>query len=191
MEEIKNATISINLTEGNIVISGSEEFVEKNMETVFSFVERTSKSEYIPNKLMQQKEDRGGETPIPEKNVITEGTAPIAIDKYIEAGVYHIDGEDGTISILKKIPGNSNAEKMKNIALIVLYIRKEKIAGKEIIPICEKHACYDSANFSTTFKNEKTNIIRKGSGQAWTIELTHPGETAALALLEEMANDKK
>ena len=35
MEEIKNASISINLNEGNISISGSEEFVEKNMETVF------------------------------------------------------------------------------------------------------------------------------------------------------------
>ena len=80
---------------------------------------------------------------------------------------------------------------MKNIALIALYIRKGKVPGKEIIPICEKHACYDSANFSSTFKNEKTNIIRKGTGQAWTIELTQPGEAAALALLEEMANDKK
>lgn len=190
MEEIKNATISINLTEGNIVISGSEEFVEKNMETVFSFVERTSKSEYIPNKLMQQKEDRGGETPIPEKNVITEGTTPIAMDKYIKAGIYHIDSE-GSISILKKIPGTSNSEKMKNIALIVLYIRKEKIMGKEIIPICEKHSCFDSANFASIFKKERTNIIKKGNGQSWTIELTQPGEEAALALLEEMANDKK
>lgn len=42
MEEIKNASISINLGEGNINISGSEEFVEKNMETVF-FVCRTCK----------------------------------------------------------------------------------------------------------------------------------------------------
>ena len=42
MEEIKNASISINLSEGNINISGSEEFVEKNMETVFAFVERAN-----------------------------------------------------------------------------------------------------------------------------------------------------
>ena len=161
------------------------------METIFSFVERANKSVYAPKKVAQQKEDCRVETTISEEAITTEKTTPITVDKYIKAGVYHIDGEDGTISILKKIPGNSNAEKMKNIALIVLYIRKEKIAGKEIIPICEKHACYDSTNFSSTFKNEKTNIIRKGSGQAWTIELTQPGETAALALLEEMANDKK
>lgn len=191
MEEIKNATVSINLTEGNIVISGSEEFVEKNMETIFSFVERVNKSVYDPKKVAQPKEDCRGETTISEEAITTEETTPITVDKYIKAGVYHIDGEDGTISILKKIPGNSNAEKMKNIALIVLYIRKEKIAGKEIIPICEKHVCYDASNFSSVFKNEKTNIVRKGSGQKWTIELTQPGEEAAIELLEEMANDKK
>ena len=191
MEEIKNATVSINLTEGNIVVSGSEEFVEKNMETIFSFVERVNKRVYAPKKVAQPKEDCRGETTISEEAITTEETTPITVDKYIKAGVYHIDGEDGTISILKKIPGNSNAEKMKNIALIVLYIRKEKIAGKEIIPICEKHGCYDSSNFSSVFKNEKTNIVRKGSGQKWTIELTQPGEKTAIELLEEMANDKK
>lgn len=191
MEEIKNATVSINLTEGNIVISGSEEFVEKNMETVFSFVEHTNKSAYVPKKDMRQKENCGEETPISENNLITEEITPAAEDKYIKAGVYHVDKEDGTISILKKIPGNSNSEKMKNIALIVLYIKKGKIEGKEITHLCEKHNCYDSSNFSSVFKKEKTNIIRKGSRQKWTIELTQPGEKAAIQLLEEMANDKK
>ena len=190
MEEIKNATVSINLTEGNIVISGSEEFVEKNMEIIFSFVERVNKSVYAPKKVAQPKEDCRGETTISEEAITTEETTPITVDKYIKAGIYHIDSE-GSISILKKIPGTSNSEKMKNIALIVLYIRKEKIMGKEIIPICEKHSCFDSANFASIFKKERTNIIKKGNGQSWTIELTQPGEEAALALLEEMANDKK
>lgn len=35
MEEIKNASISINLNEGNISISGSEEFVEKTWKQFF------------------------------------------------------------------------------------------------------------------------------------------------------------
>ena len=57
MEEIKNATISINLSEGNIVISGSEDFVEKNMETVFSFVERANTSVYTLKKTVLPKEN--------------------------------------------------------------------------------------------------------------------------------------
>ncbi|MBQ6874549.1 MAG: hypothetical protein IJO24_09690 [Clostridia bacterium] len=191
MEEIKNASISINLNEGNILISGSEDFVEKNMESIFAFVERNNKyKSTLSQKQNLPISDSQKETPISGKSFEEENNS-IVTDKYIKSGVYHVDSEDGSISILKKIPGDNKAEKMKNITLIVLYIRKGKVPGKEIIPICEKHACYDSANFSTTFKNEKTNIIRKGSGQSWTIELTQPGESAALALLEEMANDKK
>ncbi len=187
MEEIKNASISINLNEGNVNISGSEEFVEKNMETVFSFVKESIENTNIPKKGIKSKAPEIKDvvvSPVEKDDTEIE-------DKYIKAGVYHIDSEDETISILKKIPGNSKAEKMKNIAMIVLYIKKGKIQGKELIPICEKHACYDSTNFSTTFKNEKTNMIKKGTGQTWTLELTQPGESAAQALLEEMANDKK
>lgn len=192
MEEIKNASISINLNEGNILISGSEGFVEKNMESIFAFVERNNK---YKSTLFQKQSlpisDAQNKAPIGRNGFEKEENNCIETDKYIKSGVYHVDSEDGTISILKKIPGNSNAEKMKNIALIVLHIRKEKVVGKEIIPICEKHNCYDASNFSSVFKNEKTNIIRKGSGQKWTIELTQPGEDAAIQLLEEMANEKK
>lgn len=192
--ENRSSVISINLYEGSISISGSEEFIEKNLKVAFDFVEK--------NILTCSKAVTPSDAPtavdlsknLPITDTVNPGLAKTLTpsdDKYIKAGVYHIDSEDGTISILKKVPGDNKSEKTKNIALIVLYIKKGKIPGKDIIPICEKHACYDSSNFSATFKNEKTNIIRKGTGQSWTIELTQPGEAAALALLEEMANDKK
>ena len=194
MENI-NSSISISLRDGNITISGSEAFVEKNMQVAFDFVER--------NLAVFPISPPAAPVAHPSTDVPVNGTSADAgvadhesvsateSDKYIKAGVYHIDPDDGTISILKKIPGNNKSEKTKNIALIVLYIRKGKVPGKDIIPICTKHACYDSSNFSSIFKNEKTNIIRKGSGQNWTIELTQPGEAAAITLLEEMANDTK
>lgn len=189
-----NATVSINLHEGSIVISGSEEFVGATMQVAFDFLERNLS---VAPKTLNISEESPSEDISAENapadlgimNSTTIGT--LTDDKYIRAGVYHIDSDDGTISILKKVPGESKSEKAKNIALIALYIKKGKIPGKDIIPICEKHACYDSSNFSAVFKNEKTNIVRKGSGQSWTIELTQPGETAARALLEAMANEKK
>lgn len=189
-----HATVSINLHDGSIVISGSEDFIEKTMKVAFDFVEKNLSMPATPSVLTtlaatNQLEHNSKEDIV---NLESNNTALVpSDDKYIKAGVYHIDADDGSISILKKVPGDNKAEKAKNIALIVLFIKKGKIQGKEIIPICEKHACYDSSNFSAVFKNEKTNIVRKGSGQSWTIELTQPGETAARALLEEMANDKK
>lgn len=49
MEEIKNASISINLSEGNINISGSEEFVEK-YGNGFAFVERANNIKKVKQK---------------------------------------------------------------------------------------------------------------------------------------------
>lgn len=195
MDNNKNASVSINLHEGSIVIAGTEEFIEKNMKMAFDFVEKNISVISRTTDDYSASATFNAMVPvIAEKKESAEAsnaTGVSADDKYIKAGVYHIDSDDGTISILKRIPGENKAEKTKNIALIVLYIKKGKVSGKEIIPICEKHACYDASNFSSTFKNEKTNIIRKGSGQSWTIELTQPGEIAAYTLLEEMAHDKK
>lgn len=191
MEGIKNTHIEINLNDGSIMISGREEFVEKNMSVIFEFVEKNA-CLALKGKSSAKGESERADSEQGHEHTKSGDLKPVkSDDKYIQAGVYHIDSEDGTIAILKKIPGNSKSEKMKNIALIVLYIRKEKVLGKDLIPICEKHACYDSSNFSAAFKNEKTNIVRKGSGQSWTIELTQPGEVAAVELLEAMANDKK
>ena len=191
----KSPAISLNLYEGSISISGSEEFIEKNLKVVFDFVEKNIQTNSRATTTSDTLTVVNASKDIPISNTVSSEHLKVSAapsdDKYIKAGVYHIDAEDGTISILKKVPGDSKSEKVKNIALIVLYIKKGKIPGKDIIPICEKHACYDSSNFSATFKNEKTNIIKKGTGQSWTIELTQPGEAAALELLEEMANDKK
>ena len=195
MENNSNSSIPINLREGSIIISGPECFVEKNMQATFEFVEKYFSSfPTIPlaTPVSLPSSGTSANEHSTESGTVDSKTIPVAgNDKYISAGIYHIDSDDGTISILKKVPGNNKAEKAKNIALIVLYIRKGKIHGKEIIPICEKHNCYDSSKFSAIFKNEKTNIIRKGTGQSWTIELTQPGEAAAVALLEEMVNDTK
>lgn len=40
MENNNNSSVSINLREGSVTISGSESFIEKNMEAAFDFVER-------------------------------------------------------------------------------------------------------------------------------------------------------
>ncbi|WP_249028579.1 hypothetical protein [Tannockella kyphosi] len=189
MEEIKNASITINLSQGSFSIQGSEIFVEKNMGDVFSFVEKNSSIV----QLTQPHENQIKMNSDCENSAIEQKITPVLnmSDKYIEGGIYHIDSEDGSISILKKIPGNNDATKIKNIALIVLHIRKIKIEGKEIISLCEKHNCYDSSNFAAIFNKEKTNIIKKGQGRKWTIELTQPGEEAAVNLLEEMLSANK
>ena len=189
MEEIKNATISINLIEGNIVISGSEDFVEKNMETVFSFVERANTSVYTTNKTVLPKEDIKKETDVIKVDNTDQSSEK---DKYKKLGIYSVDSEDGTISIHRKIPGSNNAEKMKNVALIVLYEKGEPVQGSTLKALCEKQGCWDKNNSAAIFEREiKLFIKKKISAQKWTIALTIDGEQAAIELMEGMANDKK
>ena len=68
-----------------------------------------------------------------------------------------------------------------------LYALNKDIEAKSIIQNCEKLNCFDSSNFSSVFKNDKSgNFVRKGKGQSWTLSLTIPGKETAVQVLEEM-----
>ena len=192
MEEFKNASISINLYEGNINISGSEEFVEKNMEIVFSFVERANGIKKAKTKESSQVSSESNQKS--EVNVESQFDDPNDSDKdkYKKLGIYSVDALDGNISIHRKIPGRNNAEKMKNVALIVLFEKGEPIEGTTLKALCEKQGCWDSSNASAIFERDIVNFIKKKkSKQKWILELTIDGENTAIELLEGMINDKK
>jgi len=173
------ASITVNLKERSFTISGSEEFVEKNKQELKDFITMNIESEEIISANNKENEDK--------KYSLTEEQ-----DRYIRNGIYTIDSEDGTVTILKKVPGKNNAEKTKNIALIVLFAKgeNEKIQGSELKRLCEKQKCYDSKNFAATFKRDMSNFIMKGKGQSWTIELSIPGKDNAKELLESLCNNE-
>ena len=92
-----DTTITVNLKEKSFTISGTEEFVEKNIQELKDFI--TMNMKYEENVM----EENGLKK---EKSIsITEEQ-----DKYIKHGIYAVDSEDGTVTILKKIPGKNNAE---------------------------------------------------------------------------------
>lgn len=175
--------IQINLKEGSFSITGSEEFIERNKKELEDFmINNFNLGQSILNENHTINSETDSDNSISQK---------ISEDKYIQKGIYAIDSEDGTINILKRIPGKTNAEKTKNIALIVLYAKgeNEKIQGSEIRGLCEKQKCYDPKNFAAIFKRDISNFIMKGKGQSWTLELSIPGRDNALELLESMCND--
>jgi hypothetical protein len=172
-------TITVNLKERSFTISGSEEFVERNKQELKDFIMMNIEQEETTIANKSEKEER--------IECITEEQ-----NRYIRNGIYAIDSEDGTVTILKKIPGKTNAEKTKNIALIVLFAKgeNEKIQGSEIKRLCEKQKCYDAKNFAAIFKRDMSNFIMKGKGQSWTIELSIPGKDNAKELLESLCNNE-
>ena len=79
---------------------------------------------------------------------------------------------------------------MKNVALIAIYAKNEKIQSSELKELCERQSCYDSNNFASIFKRDIENFIVKGKSQSqsWEIDLTVGGREKAQEILEGMMN---
>lgn len=181
MSEIKTSIIKFNYKEGKFSISGNEDFINQNLNILLEFVK--------DNNLVKYQSDN---KQINDSNINLNVHFDDYIQKYIEAGIVHID-EEGNISILKNIPYENKSDKVKNIALIYLFIKNKKIYGNDsnLIKLCKLNTCYESKNFARIFTREKNLFIRDNSSKIWTIELTKPGKEAAIKLLDEMVNGNK
>lgn len=167
-------SISANLSEKSFSVSGSEEFINKYVD-------------FFLDKFTLTVEDRDYKdiNNVSHKNGMNDG------NKYIQAGIYSID-DDGEVNIHKKVPGKDKAEKTRNIALIVLYAKNEKIVGSQLKNLCEKQSCYDNTNFAKTFERDIENFIKKKvSAKQWTIDLTVNGKYSAEKLLDEMLDSQQ
>ena len=184
MSEYKLPNIKFNYKDGKFSISGNEDFVNQHLNIILEFIK--------DNNLVKYQSDNKQINNSDISNVDTNTSFDEHIQKYIDAGIVHIDKE-GNISILKNIPNKNNADKLRNITLIYLFLKKGNANGNDnnLKKICDKNECYDSKTFATILSKEKINIVKKGSRKKWTIELTIPGKKAAIKLLDEMVNGNK
>lgn len=164
--------VTADMKEKSFSVSGSEEFVNKYVEY---FTELFSDTDTKDEGFYEKAED----------NTLNSG------NKFIQAGIYSID-EEGVVNIHTKIPGKDKSEKTRNVALIVLFAKNDKILGSELRSLCEKQACFDNSNFAKTFERDISNFIKKKvSARQWTIELTINGRNAAEKLLNDMLDAKQ
>lgn len=168
--------IKVDLTNSEFEISGDVEFVEQHLQELKEFI----KIGYAVRSKVSKNYNTTENHEIKQNNTY---------DKYQNAGIFTID-EEGNVIIHKRIPGKTNAEKTKNIALITLYAKEDKILGSDIKEMCKKQGCLDNSNFASIFARDFETFIKAGKGQKWTIELTIKGEEDAINLLESMLNDK-
>lgn len=179
-----NSQISVNMKEGSFLISGTEAFVEKNIESLKSFIR-----ENVDKIVMNVPSITNQYTPNKTDSIIPQDSEK-QVDKYQEKGIYFVDSETGEIQILKPIPGKSKASKSRNVALILLYAKNDVINGSDLKKHCVEQACYDQSNFAAWFKKKDGCFVRQGNGQNWTLRLTIPGKEEAITLLESMIDAK-
>jgi hypothetical protein len=184
-----NSHIKVNLSDGSFRIDGTEEFVEKHLEGLEGYIKTNINLSQQSHSIEKNSETHSQPTPKEQNNNDSKKQS----DKqyYIKEGVFHIDPEDQTVTILKKVPGKNKAIKSRNVALIALYAKGEKMLASEIKALCEKQSCYDSNNFPTIFKKDVENFIRKNEGKSWKLELTINGEKAAKELLDNLIEKDK
>lgn len=98
---------------------------------------------------------------------------------------------DDKLTIIGKLPGSTNADKMAQIGLLLGYgydLEGQHIVDKdEVAQQAKDHAAFDSANFKRTFKSRKNHFVIEGSSQNWTLKLTRPGREEAQKLVDQMS----
>lgn len=178
MEEKDYSEIYINLKEKTFSIKGNSNFVKESFESIKEIVVSLKNVPEITEK------DEAEEEIVESENYTKENDK----DKYIKAGIYSLD--ENKVIFYKRITGKTNAEKMKNVALVAIYAKNEKIQSGELKELCERQSCYDANNFAAIFKRDIENFIVKGKSQSqsWEIDLTVGGREKAQEILEGMMN---
>ena len=101
--------------------------------------------------------------------------------------VYHLEGTTYAI-IVDDLKETAKAKKQVKLALLEGI--KELLTGgvatiirDDLVESCKKYDAYDSSNFATHMKNQKSLFLAKGDN--WS--LTKPGEKRAAEVIKELA----
>ena len=178
MEEKDYSEIYINLKEKTFSIKGNSNFVKESFESIKEIVVSLRNTP-------EEKEEEINDAEIIEnkENIIGDGN-----NKYVQAGIYTLD--ENNVIFHKRITGKTNAEKMKNVALVAIYAKNGKIQSGELKELCERLSCYDANNFAAICKKDIENFIVKDKSQSQSLEinLTVGGREKAQEILESMMN---
>jgi hypothetical protein len=163
------AIVSLSIGDFSIRVEGSEEFVEEQVSDFHETVlEHLKKQDY---------QSTGEGTTSSDEGVPSGVREPSSIENY--PSLYHSDGDEVNL-LLRQIPGDSTAEKTRNVARLYLF-GKNLLGGepvvdkKKIVEICEEYGFHDSGNFKSNIESGKPYLIIEGEGKDYNIRLTPPG----------------
>lgn len=103
------------------------------------------------------------------------------------------DEADGLLKIIAHINGKNNADRTRDVALVLLYghyIRgQDTVAADAIRQACQDQGCLDSSNFAAHLKGLKEKVVMNTKqGGGYDVKLTAPGRKAAKELVESINN---
>ncbi len=176
----------LRVSDKEIEISGSEEFVSQQISKLESLFTRFANSlSYQDQKsLAPLNGENSKKTTQIDNNAEFVDFEILKTNKYENAVA--VDGDN--IQVLTKIPGDSTKQRMINLILIYLYFKstegRTSIPFSELRLFCEKHAELDKSNFSKIMVNQKRLFLISDSKATLTV----PGKTEAIKLLTSLDN---
>lgn len=184
-----NAKIRISLKDGEFELSGSELFVSQQITSFRELiVESLQKQKFELITPQTQSQPQQLQSPI---NQVSTGDSQENNEIKTAANfsrVFHVD--NGGIRIIKRAPGNNNAHKSVNTALMYVWAKssmgQEEVAFNEIRDLCKSQGCLDSSNFAAHMKSAKEEMVIQGKGKFAKAKLTIPGLERALAIIEDL-----
>lgn len=180
------------LNNDTIEISGSEEFVSRQIELFKdSIVARLEKP--VANNNSLQRERSVLYLDPPNNKVAQDIIEFVAKDETPNSSmnfdnVFVITGQG--LSIIADVPGSSTAQKMINLILIYMYAKHktgvEEVPFKELRDMCEKYGEIDKPNFSKILNSNRKFFLTTGESKNQFARLIRPGIKAAESLIFEL-----
>lgn len=192
LEESELPATKFLLNSDTIEISGSEEFVSKQIELLKDSI--ITRLERLTNSNNSQLRERSVIYLQPSIDKATPGATEFASKDdtptpLVNAeNVFIITGQD--VSIIADVPGASTAQRMINLILIYLYAKHkigvEEIPFKELRDVCEKYGEIDKPNFSKILNSSRKYFLTSGESKNQSARLIRPGTKAAESLIFEL-----
>jgi hypothetical protein len=180
----------LRVSDKDIEISGSEEFVSAQIQKLESLFTRFLKEIEHPNQqhLISLNSENNAKIVKVEENHEFIPYEILGANKF--ENVLAINKDD--IQVLTDIPGDSLKQRMINLILIYMFIKsqenKTSISFSELRGFCEKHGEVDKPNFAKIMSTQKRFFLISTDHKA---TLTVPGKKEAQKLLESLNNQFK
>lgn len=184
-EENVKATVSFNLADQFFSATGSEAFVERTMQEALATLKAVAQNGAALN-------EKPGDTPL-ELNVgdlpdEPEMTEVEGLDKYIRAGIFSYNSEEERYEISKLVPGETKAQRMTNIGLLLCYVNGGAVTSDDIKEQALRQGTYDKNQMTQRFAEDTRQFLKaKGAvNDDWSVSLTVQDKRNVQVLLDQM-----
>lgn len=184
-EENVKATVSFNLADQFFSATGSEAFVERTMKEALATLKAVAQNGAALNEKPGDTSLESSVGDLPDEPEMTEVEG---LDKYIQAGIFSYNSEEERYEISKLVPGETKAQRMTNIGLLLCYVNGGAVTSDDIKEQALRQGTFDKKQMTQRFAKDTRQFVKaKGAvDDDWSVSLTVQGKRNVQVLLDQL-----